>query len=747
MKFRFNKYALLLVCCSFIAAASAQFHAKAFYWSADGSSYTKPKDGGIVKIDPKTDNESVLIRKEQLTPAGTAKSLNLNMYYFSPDKSKLLIFTNTARVWRYNTKGDYWVLDIASGKLQQLGNGRPAKSLMFAKFSPDGKKVAYVSDHNIFSEDLTSGRITQLTYDGTRKLINGTFDWVYEEEFGCRDGFRWSPDGTRIAFWQVDATKIRDYLMLNTTDSNYSHVVPVEYPKVGEPPSPVRLYVVTLNGGAIRMMNIDGDPQQHYLPRMEWSGNNELIIQQLDRKQQESKLMYCNATDGSSRTFYAENDDAWVEIKSYWNDDDPVGWDWINKGQDFIWVSEKDGYRHIYKISKDGKTETLLTKGNYDIESIKCIDEGSNYVYFMASPSNATQLYLYRVHINASNPSIIEKIKGVVQKAKEEAAELVSPSSLKGMHDYNISPNAKFAVHSFSNYKTQPAKEWISLPDHKPLNASKSIAATMQTDEKSNIEYLQITTANNVTLDAWINKPKNFDPSKKYPVLLEVYGEPAASMVLDSYGNQDNNLYNGDMSADGYFQVAIDNRGTPSLKGAAWRKAIYRKIGTINIKDMAMGFMKLLDERPYLDRSRVAVWGWSGGGSSTLNLLFQYPDVFKTGIAVAAVANQLFYDNIYQERYMGLPQENKEDFIKGSPITYAKNLKGNLLYIHGTGDDNVHYANAEVLVNELIKYNKIFQFMPYPNRTHGIFEGAGTREHLSNLFTTYLKEHCPPGAR
>ncbi len=746
MKIRFMRHSFLFLSfLLFISVSFAQFRSKPFYWNADGS-YTKIKEGNIIKVDPRTDNETVLIKKEQLTPSGTGKPLNFSIYTFSNDRNKLLIFANTARVWRYNTRGDYWVLDIASNQLTQLGKGRPAQSLMFAKFSPDGRKVGYVSDHNIYSEDIVSNRITQLTYDGTRKLINGTFDWVYEEEFACRDGFRWSPDGTKIAFWQVDGTKTRDYFMLNTTDSNYSRVIPVEYPKVGEAPSPVRLFVVTINGGAIRAINVDGDPSQHYIPRMEWSGNSELIIQQLDRKQQESKLMYCNTVDGTSRTFYAENDDAWVEIRSYWNDDDPTGWDWINKGQDFIWISEKDGYRHIYKVSRDGKTETLLTKGNYDIESIKCIDEVGNYIYFMASPGNATQLYLYRIRINATS-SLMDKIKNTVQKPKEEIAELVSPASMAGTHGYNISPNAKYAVHNFSNYRTAPAKEWISLPDHKPVSNSNSITATMKPETNSTIEFFQVTTDDNVVLDGWINKPKDFNPSKKYPVLFEIYGEPASSTVGDSYGNQDNNLYNGDMSADGYLQVSIDNRGTPSLKGAAWRKAIYRKIGTLNIKDLALGFIKLMSQRPYIDKDRVAVWGWSGGGSSTLNLLFQYPEVFKTGIAVAAVANQLFYDNIYQERYMGLPQENREDFVKGSPITYAKNLKGNLLYIHGTGDDNVHYSNAEVLVNELIKNNKIFQFMPYPNRTHGIFEGQGTRAHLSNLFTTYLKEHCPPGAR
>ena len=709
-------------------------------WTTDGNGYTKIKDNNIVKVDAKTAAETILIKKEQLTPNGY-NTLKPQSYAFSNDNNKLLIFTNTAKVWRYKTKGDYWVLDIAANKLIQIGKSQPAQSLMFAKFSPDGKKVAYVSEHNLFLEDVASGMIKKLTGDGTRKLINGTFDWVYEEEFGCRDGFRWSPDGSKIAFWQVDANKIRDYYMLNTTDSNYSKVIPVEYPKVGESPSPVKIGVIDASSGILKWMAIEGDPQQHYLPRMEWSGSNELIVQQLDRKQQESKLMYCNTTDGSTHTFWAENDEAWVDL----NADDPSGWDWINNKQDFIWISEKDGWRHIYKISRDGKTETLLTKGNYDIDEIKCIDEAHNYIYFTASPVNATQLYLYRVRIE-NKTGLLDKVKSIGQKSKDEI-ELVSAENLKGTHDYNISPNGKFATHSFSNYNTPPVEEWITLPDNKALNAAKSIAATIKTDTENDVEYLQVTTEDNVILDAWINKPVNFNPAKKYPVVMYVYGEPAASTVQDSYGAHTNFLYDGDMRADGYIQVSIDNRGTPMLKSAKWRKSIYRKIGSINIRDLAMGMKKLLADRSYFDKGRVAVWGWSGGGSSTLNLMFQYPEIFKTGISIAAVGNQLNYDNIYQERYMGLPQENKEDFVKGSPIYYAKNLQGNLLYIHGTGDDNVHYSNAEQLLNELIKYNKQFQFMPYPNRTHGISEGEGTRQHLSTLYTTYLRQHCLPGAK
>lgn len=713
-------------------------------WTASGNAYTKMKEGSIIEVDPRNDAERVLVRKDQLVPPGQTKAMTLQSYSFFKDNTKVLLFTNTAKVWRYNTRGDYWLLDLASNKLTQIGKGLPAQSLMFAKFSPDGKRVAYVSEHNLFWEDLSSGRITKLTRDGTRKMINGTFDWAYEEEFGCRDGFRWSPDGSRIAFWQVDATRIRDYYMLNTTDSIYSQVIPVEYPKVGESPSPARIGVADLSNGYIRWMDIEGDPQQHYIPRMEWLTYNELILQQLDRKQQESKLKYCNVNDGSSRTFYAENDEAWVDLNSADIFGEPGGFTWINGGQEFIWVSEKDGWRHIYKISRDGRTQTLLTKGNYDIGQIKCIDEANNYIYFSASPGNATQLYLYRVKLGKG--SLLDKVKQIGQSGKDEP-ELVTSGNLKGTHEYNISPNGKYAVHNFSSYNIPPVREWISLPDAKPINPAKTIAGQVKPDNNINVEYLQISVGNNITLDAWINKPKNFDPAKKYPVVLYVYGEPAASTVQDSYGNHDNFLYDGDMSADGYVQVAIDNRGTPMLKGAAWRKSIYRKIGTINIEDMAAGFKNLLDKNPYLDRDRTAVWGWSGGGSSTLNLLFRYPELFKTGISIAAVSNQLFYDNIYQERYMGLPQENKEDFVKGSPVTYAKELKGNLLYIHGTGDDNVHFSNAEVLVNELVKYNKQFQYMPYPNRTHNISEGPGTTKHLSTLYTTYLKAHCAPGPR
>ncbi|MDP4283872.1 MAG: DPP IV N-terminal domain-containing protein [Bacteroidota bacterium] len=709
----------------------SQFRPEPINWTPEGNSFLFIREGNIVKINLETNNQTIIVNRNQLIPEGASQPLSFDIYSFSADNKSLLIFTNTAKVWRYHTRGDYWVLNLVSNQLTQLGKSLPPQSLMFAKISPDGKMAAYVSEHNLYEEDISTHEIRALTKDGTRKFINGTFDWVYEEEFGCRDGFRWSPDSKKIAFWQVDATKVRDYYMLNTTDSPYSRIIPVEYPKVGQSPSPVRIGIITVSDNAVKWMDVPGDPQEHYIPRMEWADNSsQLVLQQLNRKQNESKLFYCDINTGVAKNFYTETDKAFIDIKSRWNDDDPTGWDWIDHGKEFLWVSEKDGWRHIYLISRDGK-ETLVTNGNYDIDDIKCIDDKNGYVYFMASPNNATQLYLYRTKLDG---------KG--------ALELLSPAELKGTHNYNISPGARFARHSFSNYKTFPVSEWISLPDGKPLDEENSIAKNMRVNENSNIEYFKVTTEDNITLDGWMVKPANFDSTKKYPVVFYVYGEPASSTIADRYGAQDNpyRLFNGDMSNEGYFQISVDNRGTPSLRGSKWRKSIYGQIGRLNIHDQAMAAKKIL-EKPYFDKDRVAVWGWSGGGSSTLNLMFQYPEIYKTGISIAAVTNLLFYDNIYEERYMGLIPGNKENYILGSPIHYAKHLQGNLLFIHGTGDDNVQYDNAEELLNVLIQNNKQFQFMPFPNRTHSLSEGEGTRKFLSTLYTDYLRKNCPPGAR
>lgn len=703
-------------------------------WTTDGDSYYKLEKNQLLTYTLPNHDAKTVITKAQLTPDGRSEPLKIDHFSFSLDQQKVLLFTNTKKVWRLKTKGDYWVFNFKTNTLRQIGTSLTPSSLMFAKFSPDGNTIAYISENNLYTEDDASGTIKPLTNNGTVTLINGTFDWAYEEEFACRDGFRWSPDSKSIAYWQIDASEIKKFYMVNNTAAIYSQLVPLEYPKVGEKPSACSVGVVNIFDAKTRWMNIPGDPSQNYLVRMEFIPNtNDLLIQQLNRKQNQIKLYMVDALKGSAKIIYEESDEAWVDLFQLGNTyaiDYTNGFSFLKESNSILWASEKDGWRHLYQVSLEGKPEVLITKGEYDVIDLKYIHNKEGFVYYLASPDNATQKYLYKTKLNGKGKN-----------------ELLSPASLKGSHDYSFSSNGNYAAHAFSNHFTPYSKEFISIANHKALTEEESILKNVKKlEEKPTTEFFTITTADNVEMDGWMVKPTNFDPNKKYPVVFYVYSEPAGTTVNDTYNISKNRLYNGDMAEDGYIYISLDNRGTPSPKGREWRKSIYRKIGVVNINDQAMAAKEILKWN-FVDSERVAVWGWSGGGSATLNLMFQYPEIYKTGIAIAAVASQLTYDNIYQERYMGLPQENKEDFITGSPITYAKNLEGNLLYIHGTGDDNVHYQNAELLLNELIKNNKQFQFMPYPNRTHGISEGEGTREHLATLYTNYLKLHCPPGGR
>ena len=719
----------------FICILSFSFNVEAqVNWTNDGDSYFKIEENQLVTYTLPNQDVKTVISKEQLTPTGKTEPIEVAHFSFSLDQQKVLLFTNTKKVWRLNTKGDYWVFDFETNTLMQLGKSLPPSSLMFAKFSPDGKKIAYVSGNNLYSEDSANNTIRPLTTDGTVTLINATFDWAYEEEFFCRDGFRWSPDSKSIAYWQIDAGAIKKFYMVNNTDSIYSQLIPLEYPKVGETPSACRVGVVTIKDAQTRWMDVPGNASQNYLVRMEFIPmTNKLLIQQLNRKQNKSTLYIVDASKGNANSIYEESDEAWVDLITIGSSraiDYTNSFSFSEDNKSIFWASEKDGWRHLYQVSLDGKPEVLITKGEYDIVDLKHINAKEGYVYYIASPDNATQRYLYKTKLNGKGKN-----------------ELHSPKSLIGTHDYSFSTNGRYAEHSFSNHFTPRSKAFITVADHKLVDEGESLTTKIEKlEEKPTTAFFTITTSDGIEMDGWMVKPTNFDAKKKYPVVFYVYTEPWGTTVTDTYNVGRNWFYQGNMPDDGYISISLDNRGTPAPKGREWRKSIYRKIGVININDQAMAAKEIL-KWDFIDAERVAVWGHSGGGSATLNLMFRYPDIYITGISLSAVANQLTYDNIYQERYMGLPQENMEDFIEGSPITHAKNLEGNLLYIHGTADDNVHYQNAEMLINELIKHNKQFQFMPYPNRSHGFREGEGTRAHLSTLYTNYLKQHCPPGGR
>ena len=693
-----------------------------YRWINDNT-YAVNEKGEVVQYTLPEKTRTVLVSKNDFPSP-------IRNFAISTDKSKFLLFTNTKKVWRLDTRGDYWVFDTSTKQAKKLGSGLPASSLMFAKFSSDNSKVAYVSEYNVYVEDVATGKITKLTNDGNRKHINGTFDWAYEEEFSCRDGILWSPDSKHLAFWQVDATKVRDFYMINNTDSVYSHIVPVEYPMAGQAPSPAKIGIIDIASGEVKWVPAPGDPEQHYIPRIEWNSPSELFLQQLNRHQDESKILMYNSTDNKVTEVFTDKDEAWIDVYTPWENVYALDFRheirWINGGKEFIWFSERDGWRHVYRIAKDGKA-TLVTKGDYDVMDIRLIDEKGNYLYFIASPANATQKYLYRCKLDGTGK-----------------LEAVSPLDQQGTHSYQLSPGGKFAFHTFENTEMKPASEWVSLPQHKPLDGSPGISTKLSSPR--HVEFFKVKNSDGIEMDGWMVRPPNFDENKKYPVLFYVYTEPWGATVTDTYGVANNHLFDGDLSQEEYILISVDNRGTPSPKGRGWRKSISHKIGQLNIKDQADAAKEILKWK-FVDPDRVAVWGWSGGGSATLNLMFQYPEIYKTGIAVAAVTNLATYDNIYEERFMGLPQENPEGYKAGSPITHANNLQGNLLYIHGTGDDNVHYSNAEMLINELVKDGKKFELMIYPNRTHGISEGEGTNEHLSKLYTDFLRKNCPGGGK
>jgi dipeptidyl-peptidase-4 len=713
-------------------------------WQNDGSGYLalepSPTRRGfvdIVRYDVNTGDRTVKVSAEKLTPSGASQPLSVEEFSLTADEQKLLVFTNSARVWRSNTRGDYWVLDLKTNSLRKLG-GPEAKpsTLMFAKFSPDGQRVGYVRENNVYVENLSGdSRITQLTTDGSRYIVNGTFDWVYEEELFCRDGFRWSPDSKQIAYWQLNSEGVKEMRLINNTAELYPVITSFPYPKAGETNSAARVGVVDANGGPTHWLEVPGDPRNNYLPRMEWADNsNELIIQQLNRRQDTNTVMMADARTGKVRPVMTEKDEAWVDVA--WGD---IDWDktglgrgdveWIKQGKRFLWASERDGWRHIYSISRDGSEVKVITPGNYDVISVERVDAQNGWLYFIASPENATQRYLYRTRIEGG-----------------DKAERLTPANVSGMHSYNISPRGDFAIHSVSSFDKVPVTDVVRLPQHtvaRTLIDNHEVQDRLAKLKQTASEFFKVDIGGGVQLDGWMIKPPDFDSQKRYPVLFYVYGEPWGQTVLDGWFGR-NRLWHGMLAQQGYIVMSVDNRGTPAPRGRVWRKIIYRKMGIVNSGDQAAA-ARVIAKWPFVDPTRIGIWGWSGGGSSTLNALFRYPDVYATGLSVAPVADLHYYDTIYQERYGGLPQDHPEEWKQSSPITFAGHLKGNLMIVHGTGDDNVHYQGTEALINALVAANKQFSVFVYPNRSHSISEGPGTQRHLYGLFTKYILEKLPPG--
>ena len=703
-----------------------EFSSKGFSarWSDDGKEYFYLKDAEgenkgkeIWAYNISDGKDKPLVKVANLVPSGSDKPIPIDGYSFSKDKAYVLIYTNSKRVWRSKTRGDYWVLDRGSSEIRKLGGDARASTLQFAKFSPDSNQVAYVRERNIYVEDLLDHSIKPITSDRSKGIINGTSDWVYEEELGLRDGFRWSPDSQAIAYWQFDERSVRKHTMVDNVSGLYPKLNSFAYPKVGQRNAVCRVGVRYLNSKETVWVKSSDDLRNNYIAKMEWvQGAGGLVIQQLNREQDKNTLLRVDPGSGKVVPILIEQDEAWVYASNeiYWKDD-------YNK---FTWISDRGGWRHVYLYSSNGKNLKLITPGEFDV--IKLLRTGNNeeHFYYIASPGNPSQRYLYRVAKDGSGN------------------EKVTPDSeIKGTHNYNISPDGSHAIVSSSNAENPPVTKLVTLPDYKVIKVfedNEKLKKKFNNLKKSPVEYFYVDIGDGHRLHSKCIKPPNFDPNKKYPLLVYVYGEPVGQVVRDSWGGS-SHLWHLMLAQHGYIVMSFDNRGSASPRGRDWRKASNGKIGILPPKDQAAAVSKVLDERPYIDAKRVGSWGWSGGGSMSLNAIFKYPDLYKTAIAVASVPNQRHYDTIYQERYMGLPGDNQKAYREGSPINFVHQLKGNLLIVHGALDDNCHYQTFEKLVDRLISRNKKFSMMTYPRGTHSIREGKNTTIHLYNLMTDFIK--------
>ena len=601
--------------------------------------------------------------------------------------------------------------DAASGKRTVPDSPQKEKS---GDISPDGKSVLYLEKGNLYVRDLKSDRKTPLTKNAADSSISN-------------NRAVWSPDGKWIAFVQSDTSKVKRRSVLVPGDPSYPNVKEVRFARVGGIIPTLRVGVVDARSSETRWLSIPVPAEGFYLGQVSWAGNsNELLVEKLSRFRDEREFLLADVRTGAIKRIFHESDPAWV-VASYGKNS---GLEWIRDGQAFIVLSEKDGWRHAYIYSRNGKELDLLTPGRFDIIERAVVDEEKGWFYYYASPDNATQKYLYRVRLDGTGEP-----------------KRVTPIDQPGAHDYDFSPDSTSAFHTYSTFDTPPVTELVQLPDHKVvrvLEENKELRKKMESLISQPTEFFQLKIDGGVVVDAWMIKPRGFDPARKYPVFVYVYGEPHQQTVLDAWGRSQADYHR--MIADlGYLVVSIDNRGTPAPKGAAWRRAVFGSLGPLSTEEQAAALKELGRTRSYVDLSRVGVWGWSGGGSNTLNAMFRKPDVFHVGIAVAPKPQPHLYNAWFQEIYMETRQTNLDGYRRSAPINFAKGLKGNLLIIHGTGETNTHIQITEGLVDRLIELQKQFDYMAYPGRDHGLRKGRGTAVHLRMLMARYLIEHLKPG--
>ena len=693
-------------------------------WSGAGAVLNYINENNIVSYHLLKDSTAIDLEGAKLLASDTGQALELEEYVYNNNRSKILLYTESAQVWRLNTKGYYYVYDIASNTILPLSD-RTKGYQMFAQFSPDGQKVAFVRDRNVFTIDLTTNLETQHTFDGSEgKIINGTYDWVYEEEFYQRDGLRWSPDSKYLAFAKLDESNTKDFSMMDYQPF-YPTTTTFRYPKAGTPNAEIQMGIIPINGGEIKFFDTDtwfeGGDETEYIAGFGWtpattSRATMLYMYQLNRDQNVLKVLLGNPMDMQVSTLMTEREETYIDFgvegKKFMR--------FIENGTKFIWASEMDGYNHLYLYKADGSLETQLTKGAWEVENFLGIDEKTKTLYFTATKKSARERHLYKLVLNARNPQVTQI------------------TTAEGWHDIDMSADFKFFIDTYSNATTPPITTLFETSGKslKVLEDNQRLSQTLQTYQLKAPEWVDIPTTGSVNMHAYILKPSDFNPAKKYAVLVHIYGGPASQEVTNQYAGSERLWHQFLAEEHDIIVLGVDNRGTGG-RGKSFISQTYKKLGQLEAEDY-LNTAKWLNAQPWVNPDKLGIWGWSYGGFMTLNaMLTEGGGIYKAGIAVAPVADWKLYDTIYTERYMSTPQKNPDGYA-WSPLKMAKNLLPHqkLMIVHGDADDNVHFQNTSMMINALQANMKQFDLMVYPNRNHGIYGGA-TRYHLYTMMTHY----------
>ncbi|MGN6164555.1 MAG: S9 family peptidase [Flavisolibacter sp.] len=660
-----------------------------------------------------SNNDEKLFNADSITDAA-GKKIETRDYEVSADKKRILFFNGREPIYRRSSKSTVYVYDVDSKKTVLLNQGK----VLHPTFSPDGNKIAYVFDNNLYVYDIAAAKATAVTNDGKwNSIINGNCDWVYEEEFEFTRAFEWSPNSTYIAYYKFDESKVKEY-EFTVFDKAYNEQYSYKYPKAGEANSKVDIHIYNVsNGNDVKAQYLQGDI---YIPRIKWTQQDDkLVIYWMNRHQDDLKLLLTNAATGSLQVMYEENNKRYVEINDNW-------W-FLKDGTNFMFTSEMNGYNQLYNYSLDGKKKVQVSKMKYDIADVNGVDETNRVVYYTLAYPTPMDRNLFASDFDGKNTWMLTKGNGW------HRVEL--NKDFTQFYDYYSDINTPQTV---TLYTISKDKKGLKAVQNKVVNQSAKLKGVLDQFDLGTVSFIRVPNSKGDTLNGWMLKPSNFDANKKYPVLFCNYGGPGSQQVANRFGAA--SMWHQMLAENGFIVVSIDNTGT-GFRGEEFKKKTYLQLGKYEIEDQ-IDAAKYLGTLPYIDKNRIGHWGWSFGGFMSSLAITKGADVFKAAIAVAPVTSWRFYDNIYTERYMRTPQENASGYDDNSPINFTDKIKGKFLLIHGTADDNVHFQNSVEMVKALVKSNIDFESAYYPNKNHGISGMAdNTTFHLWSKMTNWLYQN------